>query len=815
MSAAGRKAVRDLFGHRSRTVLVVLAIAAGISSFEAVLSSRAILTRALNDGYRATNPASATLRLDSVDAPLLAAVRANPEVAAAEARRVVAGRLHGRDGWRTLVLFAFEAGGRIAVSRIVPEKGDWPPRDGEILIERDAFSVARARIGDTVLVRTAGGTPAALRVSGSVHDVGQAQARMENVVYGYVTLGTLERLGESRVPDRLLILVARRRLDEGHVRRVADGVARTAEALGHPVLRVDVPKPGEHPHAAIMGLLMLVMAVFGFLALLLSGILVVNLMTAILAGQVRQIGIMQALGGTRARIASIYLAQAAFLGGLAIVVSVPLGLAGGRVLTRAMARFLNFDVVSWGTPPWVFLLVSGAGLLVPVAAAARPVWKGCGVPVREALTDFGVSASSFGRTRFDRALAGVGGAARPILLSFRNAFRKRARLALTAATLAAGGAFFMSALNVRASMIRTLDRLFGKRKFDLSVTLASVSPGEAIDRAVAKTPGIARSEGWIAVEGSLPPAGGPGAAPAPVSHAHPGVHPLGGHEGTGAAPDRFTVLAVPAETRLVEFEITEGRGLRAGEKDAMVVNSALAARDPRFRVGRTVDVAFRQDAVPWRIVGIAREPFSPPVGYVPKAFFDQFHPGGANALRIALTRNDAAALDRVREELDANLASENVRVVSAVSRAESRFGFDQHMLMIYVFLVVVSSILGAVGGLGLMTTVSLTVLERRRELGVLRAIGATPGTVAAMVMSEALVPAALGWAAAAAAAWPLGRAVARLISEGLLGTEIVSALDARGAVIWLAVCLAFGVAASLLPAWKASRTSVRGALDYE
>ena len=61
------------------------------------------------------------------------------------------------------------------------------------------------------------------------------------------------------------------------------------------------------------------------------------------------------------------------------------------------------------------------------------------------------------------------------------------------------------------------------------------------------------------------------------------------------------------------------------------------------------------------------------------------------------------------------------------------------MLMVYAFLIAMSAILASVGGLGLMTTMSLNVLERRRELGVLRAIGATPRAVFWMLAVEAVV----------------------------------------------------------------------------
>src|SRR6185436_7691965 len=110
--------------------------------------------------------------------------------------------------------------GNIRVSKLTPEQGAWPPADGEILIERDAFQVAAAKIGDTVLVKTANGVAQPLVISGSVHDVGQAQARMENIVYGYINLSTLVQLGEKPYLDQLSILVRNNRFDETHVEQV-------------------------------------------------------------------------------------------------------------------------------------------------------------------------------------------------------------------------------------------------------------------------------------------------------------------------------------------------------------------------------------------------------------------------------------------------------------------------------------------------------------------------------------------------------------------------------------------------------------------
>lgn len=201
-------------------------------------------------GYLATNPASLTLATDAIDDALLKSIAMHPGVAEAEPRRTVSGRLKvGPVQWRNLMLFVAKDYGDVRVSTLKPEQGAWPPAAGEILIERDAMQVARTRIGDTLTIKTGRGNEQTLRVSGSV---GQAQARMENIVYGYITLDALERLGEEPYLDRLNVVVTGNKFDEQHVRSVAEDVRSLVEDRGHPVRRVDVPQPGKHPHSDLM-----------------------------------------------------------------------------------------------------------------------------------------------------------------------------------------------------------------------------------------------------------------------------------------------------------------------------------------------------------------------------------------------------------------------------------------------------------------------------------------------------------------------------------------------------------------------------------
>src|SRR5262249_39347440 len=217
---------------------------------------------------------------------------------------------------------------------------------------------------------------------------------------------------------------------------------------------------------------------------------------------------------------------------------------------------------------------------------------------------------------------------------------------------------------------------------------------------------------------------------------------------------RFSVVGVPVETKLLKPNLLAGRGLQPGDTNAVLVNTRLASLSPQIKVGEEVKLQIGPTQGAWRVVGVAREPFAGPGAYIPRGFFDRAgHAGMTNSVRLALDRTDAYSMNAIKASLDRNLEEQAVRPPGSSSKADLRFSADQHMVMIYIFLVVVSGILAVVGGLGLMTTMSLNVLERRREMGVLRAIGASPPAVWVLVITEGVAIRVRGWGPGPAAAW--------------------------------------------------------------
>ena len=151
---------------------------------------------------------------------------------------------------------------------------------------------------------------------GAVYDPSGFPATFTGQATGYVTFDTLERLGGSRDYDQILLRVngtPEQQLDQDYITGVANAVADKVEKAGLTVRRVQVPEPGKLALQDLFDALALLLTPLGLLALVLSGFLVINTISALMAQQVRQIGVMKAIGARRYQIVGMYLGRGADL----------------------------------------------------------------------------------------------------------------------------------------------------------------------------------------------------------------------------------------------------------------------------------------------------------------------------------------------------------------------------------------------------------------------------------------------------------------------------------------------------------------------
>ncbi|NJP07964.1 MAG: ABC transporter permease, partial [Chloroflexaceae bacterium] len=502
------KVLGDITSNKLRSLLVILSIALGIFAVGTIAEARIRMLEGLNSAYRATNPFTGVIAVtaeSAFDDDLVEAIRDIPGVKEAEGRAFADVRLRvGPDEWADLQLRSIPDWDDIRIGQFEIESGPIPG-DREMLIERSALSDMLGidvAVGEELLIETLDQDRHRIRLVGSVHDLTAEPAFLFGNYTGYISEETLEWLGESSDYTQLTFAVEDRYLDDpAMVTAITEAVRDQIEKSGREILIAFVPSnPGQSPVATfILDPLVFLLGAMGILMGFLSGFLVTNTISGLLTQQTRQIGVLKTIGARRVQVAGLYLWMVTIFGVLALVVAVPLAHLAAAEFSVFFGKFLNFDPATTGLLPEVIALQFALGLGVPVLAALLPVIQSSNVTIREALDVSGDSA--YGRSWIDRLLKAVQGLPRPLLLSLRNTFRRKSRLALTLTTLTLAGSIFISVSGVQASINKSLDTLFDTLvRYDIEVTLERSYRVAEVEQVVSLIPAVTNIESINAVQ---------------------------------------------------------------------------------------------------------------------------------------------------------------------------------------------------------------------------------------------------------------------------------------------------------------------------
>jgi len=490
----------------------------------------------------------------------------------------------------------------------------------------------------------------------------------------------------------------------------------------------------------------------------------------------------------------MYLASVTIYGALALLIAVPLGALGAWAFTAYLATLINYTPGAFRIPAVVLLLQAVVALIVPLLAALWPVIAGARVTILEALNAAG-GRGTFGLSFFDRLVASASGALRvprPILLSLRATFRRKARLALTLSTLTLGGAIFIAVLTVQASLTATLDEFLAYWKYDVNVNFTQPRRIEQIVQEVKQVPGVVDAESWRF-----------GTARRVRADEREGID--------------LQLVAPPAETKLVNPVVLSGRWLLPDDENALVINSEVTKEEPDLKVGSEVTLKIDGKEHEWRVVGIVKAVMSGPTVYATYPYVAALthNVGRANGVQVVTERHDAAFQNQTVNVLKQHLDSVGLKVAGTGTISSTRQNVESQFNILVVFLAIMAVLLAVVGGLGLMGTMSINVLERSREIGVMRAIGASDSAVIQVFLVEGLLIGLLSWAAGTLLSLPISRLLSDVVANAFMRHPLTYTFSPQGAALWLGVVVLLAGMASFFPAFRASRLTVREVLAYE
>ena len=788
MNRLFKKAQRDLLGNRSRFLTALLAIVIGSVVFGSITFAYSIINDEIVSVFSATNPASGTLLVSHMDDGLLELTEDFDGITAFEPKASYELRMEKPDGTaKSLLLFSAADLAAMELNKLEPLEGKTVPGPGEVLLEADALKVAGIRLGEELPIRLPDGSIQSYTVAGTLNDLSQHPPSMHNQVYAYVSEETLADMGLGM--NRIDYFVAGDRYDRDHILQTTTEYIHMLEEHGYSVVSVSISNtPGVSMHLAEYEGALFIFQVFSVLAFVFGCVIMSSLFSTMLTGQVRQIGILKSIGARTGTVWGAYMGAAAALALLNLALSLPLSMAGGRLLAYFLLRLGNMYLTGFAVPAYLYILFAAALTVVPLVLCCLPIRRGLSITVKDALNDYGV------KTRTEAKAPG-GLAARlprPIMLSLRNALEHHRRFVMNVVMLTMGGLLFVGITGTIVSINTALSDNMEARSFDYQFTTASYADSPQIDAAMEGIPELVSAyEVWGETTGKL-------------------IYP------DGSTGNLYGLTALDHNTAMYSPELMEGRWLEAGDRNAIVVSFEFLNNEP-YTLGGRVAFQFGTVTQEMTIVGVVKEIGSQSI-YMERDGFEHLVPEEAqrSSVPVSVIPQDKR-MRLVYQGLEDYLGSTGVSIVQSETKTERYDILTSHFTTTLVSFLTVAVMAVCVAGFGLASTMNLQVVERTREIGILKAMGAGDKRIQKIVRAESSFVCLTSWVVSLLLAIPVLFLGIHYI--GIYVLEIPLTLPAAALAVsmltWLAFTWLVGRLASRTSGRRAARMTVHSALIDE
>jgi putative ABC transport system permease protein len=797
-----RKILRDGWFARTRLIVMIAALVTGLVGWGTLVRARSVLVREAPRNYMESDPAAVLLDMDAVSSEAVAAVRGRSDIHAAVRRSRLEGRFRvsGSDETRRAVFFVIDDFENMPIAKIFPQSGAWPPAPKTVLVERSSLPALGGERDGPIEVELLlpSGSRKVVAVSGVAHEPALAPANTEQAIYVYARAIDLETWGQPAPFTELRFSPKGDLTDVQALEKSARSVAEFIEqsGLGH-VDALRIPPPERHPHQSQMTTVLTMFVLFAGLILLLTSLLTASLIESLMARQVREIAVLKTLGASSGRLAFMYTLAVLLLALSALGISWVPSALGGDQFVRIITQLLNFDVVD-SRPSWLAVLFQvTVAIGVPLVTTWPILRRATATSVVAALSDHGTQGAGFGSSRLEVAVARVTNGAHFLRYAVREALRRRRRFTLAVALLTVSGSIFLAAVNTAGAWNRLTARLSDSHHYDFEVQIRG-GAHQVGDR-IAALPSVAQVETWSRVDVGVS-AGGK----LPIQT----TYPDGGH---GA----FRLYSVPPGEQFVTFDIEQGRFLDQdnppddGAAHEIVINQVVPGADD-VGVGQELVLSVDGRDHTFRVVGKVEEVGRDAGAYVSASTFQALATSDHSAMLLRVRAK--GDIDAAVREVDRALSESGVPVLAVIPLTLFRNAVAAHFEVMVNSLLALAVIASIVGGLGLGAALSSNVSEGIRELGVLRALGASRRELRRLVLIQAWLVALLSAIAAIGMGLAMSWGIGVLLGE--MSFSVPLPLEPNlGAVSALLVGFAaIASFASALPATQAARTTVARAL---
>jgi putative ABC transport system permease protein len=787
VSALLRKSITDLTHRRARTLFTVMTLALAVASV-GIFGLPPLMDRAMQREIVANRLADLTIQLKplALTREDLGALERIHNVAAVEPRSAFRTRMYiGERRAEALVIGVRDFARQRA--DVVTVASGTAPAAGRVLTDvqdarRDLYN---GRAGDVARVMAADGSVRRLEISGSGRNLEGGQAGTEGTVVLYAGAPTVAALSGERGYGTLVMRLRDR--DRAAVDRTVAAVGQRLASMpgfaGFTALP-EVRAAGDWPGRQELDDFSTIFSIVTALALLSALVLIASTMSTLISEQAGEIATMKAIGARRRQIAGIYMRTTLLLGALGTVVGSILGIVVANLLVGFFGR--EFFAIEPGVGIDAGILAAGCavGLLGPPLAALPAVRRGSRATIREALQDTG--AAPVGQGPLEAALRHATFLPRSAQIGLAGVTRRARRSVVTVLQVGLAVATMLGILGLGSGVAATVHGSWSDHGWNIWLG----AEGRPFD---ARAGQILRSVLGVA-------------AAEPI---------LSGEVELRGEP-AFT-WGVAADT-MFRYRLADGTWYGPGQERAaarVAVVERNLARATGIRVGDVARLRTPAGPASLRVIGISsNQQEEGTVVFVPLTTARALarDPEKANGYWVRTLSADHAAIDRVATRVEDALVAHGYPTSTEITYVAERDEAAAYRT-ITTSIAVLGFLVIAIGLVGLVNTITMNVLERTREIGILRCIGARARDVRRVFAIEGLALVVAGWLVGVPLGYALDRFLVWLVRESI-NVHVDFAFPLWHVPLALAGALVLALAVMALPVRRAVRFRPGEALRY-
>lgn len=804
MNSIWTKIKADLLLHPARTLLAITSIAIGIFVVGTLLGMMDLELSQMDAAHRQSSPSHISLILRK-DVPLdsIKAIQSVPDVAAVDTltQFTVRYKTPNNADWQLGTIVFRNDYKQQRYDQLTLLSGAWP-KANNLAVERLSMKAASLKTDDSIQFETTNGA-VTMPIGGVIRHPFVKPPKFGGQLHFFIDAAIAPIFGIPENSFRQILVQITPPYNAYKARSVAAAI-RTKLAEQHINVNATLlQNPEQHWGRPFFAGINLVLTVMAWASLALSSVLILNTVSAVITQQTDQIGIMKSMGGKCRTIARIYLSEVFVLAVLALLLAIPASLGAAYLSSRWLLDLFNIELnqFSYSNRALGFMVVGG--LVAPLLASLWPIWHGASLTVREALASYGLGADY---TR--RGLSGwleskiINTLPTLYAVALGNLLRRKARLLWTQTVLIIAGVLFMIIMSLIASVNLTLDHELARSHYAVRLGFSTDQPSQQITSIVNSVPQTRGIEFWQRL-------------PAELSQGKKRLRQVGSLG--------LQMIALPVSSQMYQPLIVAGRWFIPSDagQNVLVLNAATAELNG-IKAGDSLEVTVAQHSSNWQVIGLYRwfagsgyaiEPLYAPLDTVQALTHNSKHYALAllSASISTLTEEKSYADTLKKAFQDHHIPLD---FYTTISTLEQRQFAKNQFKPITGMLLGLASMIAAVGGIGLSGTLAIGVLQRTREIGVLRAIGARSATIFNLFMLEGFLHGILAWLISIPVAYLLAEPLAKKLGQIMLELQLDFVFSTLSVGLWLAIILSIVVVASYWPARYATRIVVRDSLNY-